>query len=50
MPKPHIFANNPLNRGEVERRYEGWIARQAHDAGRWFPPFRQPEGHQTNLV
>jgi NAD+ diphosphatase len=40
MRKPHIFANNPLNRGEVERRDEEWVAREATDARSKYLPFR----------
>ncbi len=28
---PHVFAGNPMDRGEVERRDEDWIAAQAND-------------------
>ena len=27
----HVFAGNPLDRGEVERRDEAWLAAQAND-------------------
>ena len=40
MREPHIFADNPLDRGEVERRDEEWVNRQATDAGSKFLPFR----------
>ena len=40
MPSPHIFANNPLDRGERERRDEEWIRRMESDAGSRFLPFR----------
>ena len=40
MREPHIFADNPLNRGEVERRDEEWINVQAADARSKFLPFR----------
>ena len=40
MLSPHIFANNPLNRGEVERRDEDWVAREATDARSKYLPFR----------
>ncbi len=28
---PHVFAGNPMNRGEVERRDEEWLVAQAND-------------------
>ena len=28
---PHVFAGNPMDRGEVERRDEEWLAAQAND-------------------
>ena len=37
---PHIFADNPINRGEAERRDEDWILRQAEDPASRFLPFR----------
>ena len=37
---PHIFADNPINRGETERRDEDWILRQAEDPASRFLPFR----------
>ncbi len=40
MRKPHIFADNPLDRGEVERRDEGWIAEQWVNPASRFLPFR----------
>ncbi len=40
MPSPHIFANNPLDRGERERRDEDWIQSQAQDSRSKFLPFR----------
>ena len=34
----HVFAGNPLDRGEVERRDEGWLSTQASDpASRMLP-------------
>ena len=38
----HVFAGNPLDRGEVERRDEAWIADQARDPGSRFLPMRGP--------
>ena len=38
MPAPHIFAGNPLNRGEKERRDEEWIRRKAQDSTSKFLP------------
>ena len=40
MPSRHIFANNPLDRGEAERRDEEWIARAARSPDSRFLPFR----------
>ena len=40
MYPPHIFADNPFNRGEVERRDEDWIAQQSQAPGSKFLPFR----------
>ena len=37
---PHIFADNPINRGEAERRDEDWILQQAEDPASKFLPFR----------
>ena len=37
---PHIFADNPINRGETERRDEDWILQQAEDPASRFLPFR----------
>lgn len=45
MRKPHIFAGNPLNRGEVERRAEEWIAHAAADPASKFLPF-----HNLNVL
>ena len=39
MRKPHVFAGNPLDRGERERRDEDWIAAQAEDPQSLFLPF-----------
>ncbi|MXY46207.1 MAG: NAD(+) diphosphatase [Chloroflexi bacterium] len=39
MYPPHTFAANPLDRGEVERRDEGWIAAQAQLPQSQFLPF-----------
>ena len=36
---PHIFADNPINRGEAERRDEDWIEGQAARDGSRFLPF-----------
>ena len=38
MPTTHIFAGNPLNRGEKERRDEEWIRSKAHDSASKFLP------------
>jgi len=38
----HVFAGNPLDRGEVERRDENWIADQARDPASRFLPMRGP--------
>ena len=38
----HIFAGNPLDRGEVERRDENWIADQARDVASRYLPIRGP--------
>ena len=38
----HVFAGNPLDRGEVERRDEDWIARMARDPDSRFLPMRGP--------
>ncbi len=38
MPTTHIFAGNPLNRGEKERRDEAWIRSKALDSGSKFLP------------
>jgi len=40
MPFAHIFANNPLDRGERERRDEEWIAQAARNPHSRFLPFR----------
>ena len=38
ISQPHIFAANPLDRGEAERRDEEWLQRQAQDpASRLLP-------------
>ncbi|MCY3638435.1 MAG: hypothetical protein OXG80_04970, partial [Chloroflexi bacterium] len=39
MYPPHVFAGNPLDRGEVERRDENWIAAQAQLPQSQFLPF-----------
>ena len=39
MYPPHTFAANPLDRGEVERRDEAWIAAQAQLPQSQFLPF-----------
>ncbi len=39
MRKPHVFAGNPLDRGERERRDEAWIEAQALDPQSRFLPF-----------
>lgn len=39
MMDPHIFAGNPLNRCETERRDEEWISNQACSSGSRFLPF-----------
>ncbi len=38
----HVFAGNPLDRGEVERRDENWIAERACDPESLFLPMRGP--------
>ena len=38
----HVFAGNPLDRGEVERRDENWIADQARDPSSRFLAMRGP--------
>lgn len=38
MPTQHIFAGNPLDRGERERRNEEWISHQASAASSKFLP------------
>ena len=38
----HVFAGNPLDRGEVERRDENWIAEKAKDSASRFLPMRGP--------
>ncbi|MCH7625975.1 MAG: hypothetical protein IIC83_08645, partial [Chloroflexi bacterium] len=40
MAYPHIFAGNPLDRGETERRDEEWISSKARDKGSRFLPMR----------
>ena len=42
LKPPHIFAANPLDRGEVERRDEDWISQQAQDPASRFLPMRGP--------
>ncbi len=39
MRKPHVFAGNPLDRCETERRDEAWIAAQATHKNSRFLPF-----------
>ena len=39
----HPFAGNPLDRGDRERRDEGWIERAGRDPGSRFLPFRDLE-------
>ena len=39
MRKPHVFAGNPLDRGERERRDEDWIEARAQDPQSRFLPF-----------
>ncbi len=45
---PHIFAGNPLDRGEVERRDEDWISHKAGDPSSRFLPMRGPDVLVTN--
>ena len=50
----HIFAANPLNRGEAERRDEEWIANKIKDPSSLFLPMSGPrvlitEGEQPGL-
>ena len=40
MTKEHIYSNNPLNRGEVERRDEEWIRSAIRDTDSLFLPVR----------
>ncbi len=40
MTNPHIFAGNPLDRGETVRRDEGWISDRANDPTSKFLPMR----------
>ena len=42
---PHIFAGNPLDRGEAERRDESWIADRARQADSRFLPM-----HNLNVL
>ena len=42
---PHIFAGNPLDRGEAERRDEGWIADRARQVDSRFLPM-----HNLNVL
>ena len=41
MYPPHVFAANPMDRGEVERRDEQWIADQAENPESQFLPFSE---------
>ena len=41
--QPHIFAGNPLHRGEVERRDEDWIDAQVREPSSRFLPLRGPQ-------
>lgn len=41
MYPPHTFAANPLDRGEAERRDEGWIEAQAQNPNSQFLPFSE---------
>lgn len=38
MLNPHVFAGNPLDRGERERRDEEWISNKATDPKSKFLP------------
>ncbi len=40
MYQPHIFAANPLDRAETQRRDEGWISDQARNPYSKFLPFK----------
>ena len=40
MYPAHIFADNPIDRGEVERRDEDWIVQQSQEPRSKFLPFR----------
>ena len=42
LPQPHIFAANPLDRCEVERRDEDWISRRIKEPSSRFLPLRGP--------
>ena len=34
MPyKPHVFADNPMDRGDQQRRDEDWLRERAEDPG-----------------
>ncbi len=41
MKKPHIFAGNPLDRGDQERRDEEWLEAQSRDPKNRFLPLRE---------
>ena len=43
LKQPHIFAGNPLHRGEVERRDEDWIAAQVREPSSRFLAMRGPQ-------
>ena len=54
MNIPHVYAGNPLDRGERERRDEKWISEKAQDPTSKFLPFRDlnvliPEGSLHGL-
>ena len=42
MREPHIFAGNPLDRGEQDRRDEDWIIEKARDSTSLFLPMAGP--------
>ena len=41
MKKPHVFAGNPLDRGDRERRDEKWLEAQSRDPKSRFLPLRE---------
>lgn len=43
MKGPHVFAGNPLDRGDQERRDENWIVAQSRDTKSRFLPLRESD-------